>query len=64
MSCKSCQSNNQHQFSAEINIHPSAFEGGIFVFPKLVVCLNCGFTEFLLPETELRLLAERDSSAA
>jgi hypothetical protein len=64
MSCKLCQSNNQREFSAEINIHPSAFEGGIFVFPKLVVCLDCGFTEFSLPKTELRLLANGDSSAA
>jgi hypothetical protein len=64
MSCKLCQSSDQHQFSAEINIHPSGYEGGIFVFPRLVVCLNCGFTEFSLRETELRLLAEHDSSAA
>lgn len=64
MSCKSCQSNNQRVFSAEINIHPSVFEGGIFVFPNIVVCLDCGFTEFVLPENELRMLAERGSSAA
>jgi len=28
----------------------------VFVFPKIVVCLNCGHSEFSMPETELRSL--------
>jgi hypothetical protein len=28
------------------------------VFPKLVVCLDCGFAHCVLPEPKLRLLAE------
>lgn len=64
MSCKSCQSNNQLSFRAEVNIHRPGFEGGVFVFPDLVVCLDCGFTEFALPEFQMRLLAQGDSSAA
>lgn len=62
MACRSCGSENQKEFGAEINIH---FPGrkfldkpAVLVFPKLVVCLNCGFAEFTLPETELRLLGE------
>jgi hypothetical protein len=31
-------------------------EPGFFVFPKLAICLDCGFTQFTLPEHELRLL--------
>ena len=28
----------------------------VFVFPQLVVCMDCGFTQFVVPETELGML--------
>ena len=62
MACKLCRSENQPEFGAEINIH---FPGrkcldkpAVLAFPQLVVCLDCGFSQFTLPETELRLLGE------
>lgn len=62
MSCKACQSENQRKFSSEINIHfpglKSLDKPTVWVFPELLVCLDCGFTGFLIEETELRLLAE------
>jgi hypothetical protein len=30
---------------------------GVWAFPKLLVCLDCGFSHFTTPETELALLA-------
>jgi len=61
MTCKSCTSDNRREFSGEINIHFSGWEGlkrpGVFVFPKLLVCMDCGFTEFAIPERELAGLA-------
>jgi hypothetical protein len=55
-----CASDNQAEFSAEIHIHfcfrKNLDKPGIFVFPKVLVCLNCGFSPFTIPETELREL--------
>ncbi len=66
--CNSCQSANQSTFNGEIAIHFPGLEGLdkpiVWVFPKLLVCLNCGFTEFAIPETELRQLAQSDRAAA
>lgn len=62
MSCRSCASENQKEFAAEMNIHFPGRKGlnmpAVLAFPKLSVCLDCGSTDFKLPETELRLLAE------
>lgn len=30
----------------------------VLLFPTVVVCLNCGSTEFDIPQSELRLLKE------
>lgn len=52
MACKSCGSDNQSEFGAEINIHFPGRKGldkpAVLVFPKLVVCLDCGFTHLTL----------------
>ena len=60
MACKACGSANETRFGAEVNIYLpgpiSLDEPGFLVFPKLAICLDCGFTQFTLPEGELRLL--------
>jgi hypothetical protein len=61
MYCALCASNNQAELAAEINIHFRGLrnldEPGILVFPKLLVCLDCGFSWFTTPKEELELLA-------
>jgi hypothetical protein len=61
MSCKSCQSQNQSNLTAEIGIHFPGREGLnkplMLVFPKLLVCLDCGFAEFTILETDLHRLS-------
>lgn len=63
MPCKSCGSDNQNEFDAEINIHFPGLTGmnlpAMLVFPRVVVCLNCGFSEFTVPESELHPLSKR-----
>lgn len=56
MSCKSCHSGNQSQFSGEMGIHFLGLKNidkpTVWIFPKLLVCLDCGFTEFVIRNAE------------
>ena len=65
MSCRVCASQNQSRFPTEIAVHlPGLSTPHVFLFSKIVVCLDCGFTEFSIPETELAWFAKKDSLAA
>ena len=60
MACKSCKSENQTEFVAEISfVGPgrSALERApVYTIQKPVVCLECGFTELVIPKPELQSL--------
>jgi hypothetical protein len=62
MACKSCQSQTEIELTAEINIHFSGVTNidkpSVWVFPRLIVCLNCGFVEFVLEPNELLHIRE------
>jgi len=64
MPCRSCASGHQADFRAEISISLPGLKGlgkpAVLVFPMLLVCLDCGSTEFTIAESELRRL--RDSN--
>jgi hypothetical protein len=68
MSCRSCASNIQQDYGSEIIIHHPGLKNldkpTVMVFPKIAVCLDCGVTEFTIPETELRLLAKGGKDTA
>jgi hypothetical protein len=60
MPCASCGSSRQAEFTAEINIHlrggHDLHQPGVFLFPKLLLCLKCGFSQFTSPEAEVERL--------
>jgi len=60
--CRSCGSSNQTQFGSEIMIHFSGLKNldkpSVMVFPKILVCLDCGVTDFTVPKAELDQLAD------
>jgi hypothetical protein len=62
MPCSSCLSNNQAEFPAEINLHfpgsDNLTKPSVWLFPKVLVCLNCGASHFAIAERELVRLTE------
>jgi hypothetical protein len=65
MACKSCRSENLRNLYGELAIHFPGVKGLtkpiIWVFPKLMVCLDCGATELTIPEPELQRLVKEDA---
>jgi len=63
MSCTRCLSLHQTELNTEINLHfrglPNLGEPGIFVFPKVLVCLDCGLSEFVIEKRELAQITEK-----
>jgi DNA-binding helix-hairpin-helix protein with protein kinase domain len=58
--CPSCGSVNQGRFPTEMAIHFPGLKNvnkpTVWVFPEVLVCLDCGVSKFTVPETELRVL--------
>lgn len=63
ISCKSCLSNRQMEFLGEICLH---FQGGlqglskppVWVFPQVLVCVDCGSAQFAVPGAELKVMQQ------
>jgi len=62
MHCAQCSSSNLVECIAEIQVHFRGLKNidrpGIWVFPALFVCLDCGSARFSIPQTELSQLAQ------
>ena len=65
MSCLRCGSAKLNDFNGELAIHFPGLAGLdkpiVWVFPRLAVCLNCGFVEFVLPDEQREQLKSVDS---
>jgi len=70
MPCLLCGSGNEAELTGEIVIHFSGLKNldkpGVWVFPKLFVCLDCGGSQFKIRERELAAVAEntRENASA
>ena len=62
MICLSCSSAKQAELTAEMLIHFPGFKNidqpCVWLFPKLLVCLDCGTSRFIVPATELTSVAK------
>ena len=60
--CRACGSDKQAEFTAEIALHFSGpgnlDKPHLLVFPRILVCLNCGSAGFTVPESQLHILAD------
>jgi hypothetical protein len=67
MYCKACRSANQAEFPAETVVHFGGLEKadrpGVWVFPKFLLCLDCGFAQFTVEDEELKLLANHAATS-
>jgi len=61
MSCQFCRSGNETELAAEMIIHFSGLRNldkpGVWLFSKLLVCLDCGCSHFTVPGRELVSIA-------
>jgi hypothetical protein len=64
--CTACGSPNLRTFDAEVNIHFQGLRGidmaSVFVFPRFLICLDCGQMESTLSKSDLQLLKEDSGS--
>jgi hypothetical protein len=66
MPCKACKSENLHRFEGELTASLPNVEAvhlpPVYICQSVLVCLDCGFAELVIPANELRSL--RDGKAA
>ena len=64
--CPSCSSKNQCAPNAEIALHFPGLRGLdkpiVWAFPKVLICLNCGFAVFELADAPLKELGQNYAS--
>jgi hypothetical protein len=62
MACRSCGSDQQHQVNGEVAIRFPGLDGLdkpiVWVFPRLVLCLDCGVADFQIRDEDLSVLRE------
>lgn len=66
MPCKACKSENLQRLDGELTVSPpdpkALKVAPVYVCRSVLVCLDCGFTELIIPPDELRLLKKGKSA--
>jgi len=67
MRCRSCGAGGGAQtFNGEVALRFPGLDGLtepiVLAFPKVLVCLDCGFAEFALPDEQVKTLRNPESS--
>jgi hypothetical protein len=67
MPCKACKSDNLQTLDGELTVSDPNPKGlkvaPVYVCGSVLICLDCGFTELVIPSDELRLLQKAKSTA-
>lgn len=62
--CKSCSSESQKSLGGEVALHFHGLDGLnkpiVWMFPEILVCLDCGFAEFVVPDEQRHTLQDAD----
>jgi len=66
MQCKACRSENLHTFAGELTASSLSVENvdlaPVYVCQQVVVCVDCGFAELVVPPQELAKLKKMSVS--
>ena len=68
MKCRGCgASPAAHPFNGELALHFPGRDGLtrpiVWVFPRVLVCLQCGFAEFVVPDEQVQTLRTTPESS-
>ena len=68
MTCRSCGFDKLNKFGGEVAIHFRGLKNIdkpiVWVFPEIIVCMDCGIAQFKVPDAQLRSLEKGNAAAA
>jgi hypothetical protein len=60
MQCRVCKSENLRKFEGELTASLADLKfPPVYICQSVLLCLNCGFAEMMVPVTDLELLNKR-----
>ena len=66
LACRVCGSEHVQKLRGEIAMRVPGLKNidkpVVWLFPDIVVCMDCGIAEFAVPQDELRMLVKREAT--